>query len=35
LALVSILGIAHVEHNGHHFTHGMAAEPAEEQKRFL
>jgi hypothetical protein len=35
LALVSILGIDHVERNGHHYTHGMAAAPAEEQKRFL
>ncbi len=35
LALVSLLGITHVERNGHHYVDGMAALPAEEQQRFL
>ena len=35
LALVVLLGIDHVERNGHHYTHGMSAAPAEEQGRFL
>ena len=35
LALVSLLGITHVERNGHHYVNGMAALPAAEQQAFL
>ena len=35
LALVSILGLAHVERNGHHYVNGMAGLPEEEQQAFL
>ena len=35
LALVSLLGIGHVERNGHHYVDGMAALPADEQQAFL
>lgn len=35
LALVSILGLSHVERNGHHYVNGMAALPQDEQARFL
>ncbi|MDR6535024.1 enolase C-terminal domain-like protein [Variovorax soli] len=35
LALVNLLGITHVERNGHHYVNGMAALPAEEQQAFL
>ena len=35
LALVNLLGIAHVERNGHHYVNGMAAQPAAEQQAFL
>jgi hypothetical protein len=35
LALVSLLGIDHVERNGHHYVDGMAALPAAEQQAFL
>ena len=35
LALVSLLGIGHVERNGHHYVNGMAAMPAAEQQAFL
>jgi L-alanine-DL-glutamate epimerase-like enolase superfamily enzyme len=35
LALVNLLGIAHVERNGHHYVNGMAALPDEEQRAFL
>ena len=35
LALVSLLGIAHVERNGHHYVNGMAALGAGEQQAFL
>ncbi len=35
LALVSLLGIAHVERNGHHYVDGMAALPPAEQQAFL
>jgi len=35
LALVSLLGIGHVERNGHHYVDGMAALPVAEQQRFL
>ena len=35
LALVALLGIRHVERNGHHYANGMAAAPEHEQKAFL
>ena len=35
LALVSLLGLTHVERNGHHYVNGMAALPQLEQQRFL
>jgi len=35
LALVNLLGIGHVERNGHHYVNGMAAWPEAEQEAFL
>lgn len=35
LALVSLLGIAHVERNGHHYVNGMADLPEAEQQAFF
>ena len=35
LALGSILGLTHVERNGHHYVNGMAALPQDEQDAFL
>lgn len=35
LALVSALGLAHVERNGHHFIDGFAGRPAHEAHAFL
>lgn len=35
LALVNLLGITHVERNGHHYVNGMAALPEAEQQSFL
>src|SRR6266513_2182148 len=35
LALVSLLGLTHVERNGHHYVDGMAALPSTEQAAFL
>jgi L-alanine-DL-glutamate epimerase-like enolase superfamily enzyme len=35
LALVSLLGLKHVERNGHHYVNGMAGLPAGEQDAFL
>lgn len=35
LALVNLLGITHVERNGHHYVNGMAAQPQAEQEAFL
>jgi hypothetical protein len=35
LALVSLLGLEHVERNGHHYVNGMAALPLAEQNAFL
>ncbi len=35
LALVALLGVGHVERNGHHYVNGMAALPAAEQQAFL
>ena len=35
LALVSLLGLHHVERNGHHYVNGMAGLPPAEQAAFL
>jgi hypothetical protein len=35
LALVSLLGLTHVERNGHHYVDGMAGYPESEQQAFL
>jgi len=35
LALVTLLGITHVERNGHHYVNGMADLPPAEQQAFL
>jgi hypothetical protein len=35
LALVSLLGLEHVERNGHHYVNGMAGLPEAEQQAFL
>jgi hypothetical protein len=35
LALVNLLGITHVERNGHYYVNGMAALPQAEQDAFL
>ena len=35
LALVSLLGLTHVERNGHHYVNGMASLPEHEQAAFL
>lgn len=35
LALVNLLGIRHVERNGHHYVDGLAAVPQAEQQSFL
>jgi hypothetical protein len=35
LALVNLIGITHVERNGHHYVNGMAGLPAAEQTAFL
>lgn len=35
LALVSLLGLTHVERNGHHYVNGMADLPQGEQAAFL
>jgi hypothetical protein len=35
LALVNLLGIHHVERNGHHYVNGMAAQSEAEQDAFL
>jgi L-alanine-DL-glutamate epimerase-like enolase superfamily enzyme len=35
LALVSLLGLDHVERNGHHFVDGFAGRPRAEAERFL
>ncbi|MBG9388608.1 enolase C-terminal domain-like protein [Caenimonas aquaedulcis] len=35
LALVNLLGIRHVERNGHHYVNGMAAQSQREQDAFL
>src|SRR5262245_58055605 len=35
LALVSILGLSHVERNGHHYVNGMTGLPQSEQASFL
>ena len=35
LALISLLGISHVERNGHHYVNGMAGASEKEQSEFL
>jgi hypothetical protein len=35
LALVNLLGLTHVERNGHHYVNGMAGLPQAEQDAFL
>jgi hypothetical protein len=35
LALVALLGLTHVERNGHHYVNGMAGLPDAEQAAFL
>jgi hypothetical protein len=35
LALVNLIGIRHVERNGHHYVNGMAGLPESEQAMFL
>jgi L-alanine-DL-glutamate epimerase-like enolase superfamily enzyme len=35
LALVTLLGLTHVERNGHHYVNGMASLPQAEQEDFL
>lgn len=35
LALVALLGLGHVERNGHHYVNGMAGLPEQEQAAFL
>jgi hypothetical protein len=35
LALVAILGLQHVERNGHHYVIGMAGASDDEQARFV
>jgi len=35
LALVSLLGLTHVERNGHHFIDGMSFTPEREQRSFV
>jgi L-alanine-DL-glutamate epimerase-like enolase superfamily enzyme len=35
LALVSVLGMTHVERNGHHYVNGMAGLPESEQAAFF
>jgi hypothetical protein len=35
LALVALLGLGHVERNGHHYVRGLAALPAAEQAAWL
>lgn len=35
MALVSLIGLTHVERNGHHYVNGMAGLPSAEQAAFL
>jgi hypothetical protein len=35
LALVNLIGLRHVERNGHHYVNGMANLPQAEQAAFL
>ena len=35
LALVALLGLSHVERNGHHFVDGMSFAPEAEQAAFV
>jgi hypothetical protein len=34
LALAALLGVAHIERNGHHYVAGMAGAHADEQRAF-
>src|SRR3569832_1891804 len=35
LALINVIGLPHVERNGHHYVNGMADLPEAEQSAFL
>jgi hypothetical protein len=35
LALASILGLTHLERNGHHYVKGMSGKPRQEQEEYL
>lgn len=35
LALVNLIGVRHVERNGHHYVNGLASRPKQEQQDFL
>ncbi|WP_337270501.1 mandelate racemase [Oryzifoliimicrobium ureilyticus] len=35
LALAALIGMGHVERNGHHYVDGMAGAPRDEQSRFV
>src|SRR3569623_2263598 len=35
LALINLIGLTHVERNGHHYVNGMADLPEAEQSAFL
>ena len=35
LALASILGLSHLERNGHHYVKGMSGSPMTEQEKYL
>src|SRR3569623_3221029 len=35
LALINLIGLTHVERNGHHYVNGMADLPQSEQSAFL
>lgn len=35
LALVNLIGVKHVERNGHHYVNGLASRPKIEQSQFL
>jgi hypothetical protein len=35
LALAALIGMTHIERNGHHYVDGMAGAPAAEQQAFV
>jgi hypothetical protein len=35
VAIAAVLGLTHIERNGHHYVNGMAGLPPEEQRAFL